>query len=198
MNRRPLWILLIVGVLVVAGAFAFGTGLLGSGAGASASPGTSPGASGSPAALATGTGTGSPSAPAPSSVAPASPAPSCVGVAQRVAVRATAADTGFPIPVQWTDLGPADDLHLFLSDVAPTILITPAGPSSLNVGLSYITGGDNVAFTAGSVTLTYDLATGRVSGPVATGYGEELEPRHEGQPAVVVRRRPRPDRTARA
>ena len=77
--------------------------------------------------------------------ASAGPVATCVEGAATVAVRATAPDTGFPIPVRWVGLGPADDLFFTLSDVSPRIPITPAGPASLTVGLNYTTGGDRYA-----------------------------------------------------
>jgi hypothetical protein len=116
----------------------------------------------------------SPPNPSASSAAVASPAPAptCVETNQLVAVRATAADTGFPLPVEWTRLGPVGDLFLTLSDVSPTIPLDGSAPAAITVGLSYLTGGDRVAFTASSVTLAYDPATGDVTGDVATGYGK--------------------------
>src|SRR6185295_19066307 len=89
-----------------------------------------------------------------------------------VAMKATAPDTGFALPVTWTNLGPAGDLFFWLNDVTPEIPLQPAGPAVLRVGLGYFTGGDRIAFTANSATLTYDPATGKVSGDVATGYGK--------------------------
>lgn len=98
--------------------------------------------------------------------------PVCIETARLEAVRAVAPDTGFPIPVRWTDLGPSDDLFFTLSDVAPTIPIDPSGPVTLTIGLSFMTGGDRYAFTAGAVDLAYDATSGRVSGDVDTGYGK--------------------------
>lgn len=87
-------------------------------------------------------------------------------------MRATAPATGFTLPVKWMNLGPAADLFLSLNDVTPEIPLQPAGPALLKVGLGYFTGGDRIAFTASSNTLTYDPATGRLSGDLATGYGK--------------------------
>jgi len=168
MDRRPILVVAVAAVLVGVGLVA----LVGGSAGtpttstASGSPLPSGSAAGLPA------GSGSPSVPAGSAVASVRPAPTCVETSLVVAVRALAADTGFPIPVRWTGLGPADDLFLTLSDVAPTIPITPPGPASITLGLGYMTGGDRIAFTAGSVSLSYDPASGRVSGNVDTGYGK--------------------------
>lgn len=170
MNRRVLWVVPIGVVLAGAGLFALGGGLPALGPASPGASAASATASGSPAAV--GTGTGPPSAPTPSQVQNASPAPTCVEVDQWVAVRASAPDTGFPVPVEWIGLGPAGDVFFTLSDVSPTIPITPAGPAALAVGLSYMTGGDRFAFTASSVTLAYDLVSGRVTGDVRTGFGK--------------------------
>jgi len=161
MNRRRIWMHATGFVVAV-----LGVALLS----ACATP--SPGASGSPTTLAT--RTGSPSAPISSRDVTASQAPTCADGTSLVAIRAAAADTGFPLPVQWADpaLGPADDLFFTLSDVAPMIPLVPTGPATLIVGLSYATGGDRFVLTAGAGTLTYDVASGRVSGPLGTGYGK--------------------------
>lgn len=104
---------------------------------------------------------------------PNGPAATCATTNQLIAVRATAADTGFPIPVEWLGLGPADETFFTLSDVAPRISIDPAGSASITIGLQYISGaGDRYALTGGSLDLAYDPATGRVSGPLDTGYGK--------------------------
>ena len=170
MDRRALPIAVIGVVVVGAGLLALGTGLSGTASGPVPTANASVAPGGSPVALAT--FTASPSTPVPSALAVPSPTPSCEPSSRLVAVRAVAPDSGFPVKVAWIGLGPPDDLFLTLSDVAPTIPIAPSGPASLNVGLAYATGRDNFAFTAGSLTLTYDATTGRVSGQVATGYGK--------------------------
>ncbi len=178
MDRRPLGLIGIVAiigvVLAVAGVLALRGGGSGSGAspgaGASSAGGASPTPNGSPLAVAT--STASSAAATASAAASNGPAATCAEVTQLVAVRAVAPDTGFPVKVVWNGLGPADDLHFTLSDVAPTIPLDPAGPASLTIGLSYLTGGDRFAFTAGSVALAYDAASGRLTGDVATGYGK--------------------------
>jgi hypothetical protein len=155
----------VVLVAVLVGGRSNGIGA--SGGNAATPGGSSPGGSSSAATLA------SPSAgPSTSASPPASPAASCVLASRLIAARATAPSTGFPIPVTWTNLGPAGDLIFSLNDVTPEIPLQPAGPVYLRVGLGYFTGGDRFAFTASSNTLAYDPATGKVSGDVATGYGK--------------------------
>ncbi len=160
MNRRPITIFATSIVVAV-----LGIGLL-----TACIP---PPGNGTPTPLPT--RTAAPSAPASSGVATGSQAPACANGTSLVAVRATAADTGFPIPVEWSDpaLGPADDLFFTLSDVAPTIPLDPLGPASLTLGLNYSTGGEFFSLTAGAVDLAYDPGTGAVSGAVATGYGKD-------------------------
>lgn len=160
MNPRPI-VMLARSVVVTV----MGIGLL---------SGCVPGSVGNGSPTARPTATGVASAPASSGPVTASQAPGCQDGTSLVAVRATVADTGFPIPVEWMDpaLGPADDLFFTLSDVSPTIPLVPTGPASLTVGLNYSTGEDFFALTAGAVDLAYDQGTGVVSGPVATGYGK--------------------------
>lgn len=172
MNRRPLPIIALVAALAGVGLIALLIGLSGAGSGSVPSPGAN-GSSGVAGSASPSTAVAdSPPPPSASPVAAPSAAATCSAGTQLVALRAVAPDTGFPVPVRWTDLGPAGDLFFTLSDVSPTVPIAPAGPASLTVGLSYMTGGDRFAFTAGSGTLTYDPATGRVSGDVDTGYGK--------------------------
>lgn len=173
MNRRALWVLGIVAAVVLAGYVAFDVANRNRlpsapNGNAATNDGSSPDTSGSAAAVPSVGSVVSPSAP----VASPGPSASCVVESRLVAMRAVAADTGFPVPVTWTALGPADDLFFSLNDVTPTIPLEPAGPASLIVGLGYFTGGDRFAFTASSVTLAYDPATGRVTGDVRTGYGK--------------------------
>ncbi len=102
-------------------------------------------------------------------------------------MRATDPTTGFPIKVAWTNLGPTGDLFVTLSDVSPTIAISPAGPGALTLGLSYLTGGDRFALTAGAVALAYDPATGGVTGALATGYGKNSNrAAPDAQPSQLV------------
>jgi hypothetical protein len=104
---------------------------------------------------------------------PSGPGATCTTTSQLIAVRATAADTGFPLPVEWLGLGPVDDLFFTQSEVAPRIPIDPAGPASIILALAYMDGsGDRYKLTGGSLTLAYDPATGRLSGSLDTGYGK--------------------------
>ena len=121
--------------------------------------------------------TPSPAVVAPSATVPGSPAaaasPSCAVSRALLAERAKAADTGFPVPVEWLGIGPADEVHFTQSDVSPRIPIDPLGPASITVALQYIDGaGDRYKLTGGSVALAYDPATGRLSGQLDTGYGK--------------------------
>lgn len=171
MNRRPLWIVLIVVGIAGVGLVAFALGGRSNGTGAG---GGNP-ATGAPSAAGPVGSAATASVSVPPSVAvgaSTSPAASCALEPRLVAMRATAPDTGFPLPVKWTNLGPAGDLFFALNDVTPQIPLEPAGPATLIVGLGYFTGGDQFAFTASSVALAYDPATGRVGGDVRTGYGK--------------------------
>jgi hypothetical protein len=192
MNRRPLWIIVVGAVLLGAGLLAlsgaFSPTTAPTAPSGSAQPTGSPSGSAAAVATASGAAPATSATPGPSAAGPAAtPAATCVQVAQLVAVRASDPATGFPVKVAWTNLGPAGDLFLTLSDVAPTIPITPAGPAALTVGLGYMTGGDRFALTAGSLTLVYDPATGAVTGDVATGYGKNSNrATTDAQPSQLV------------
>lgn len=175
MDRRLLLGLGVAAIIVIAGA-----GLLLS---RGATPSASGSATPSPVALASvppaSVAAASPSRPDASASAVASaagsspaPSPTCGTTTRLVAVRAAAPDTGFALPVRWTRLGPAGDLFFTLSDVTPEIPLDGSGPASIRIGLGYMTRGDRIAFTASSVTLAYDPATGNVTGDVDTGYGK--------------------------
>ncbi len=57
----------------------------------------------------------------------------------------------------------------------------------MTIGLSYMTGGDRFILTAGSAGLVYDPGTGKVTGDLASGLRQELEPRGARCAAVAVR-----------
>ena len=171
MNRRPLWII-VIGAVVLGVILVALSGVLSSTNGPAGS--AAPSASRAPLATASAPAAIASSTPPASSspLASVGAAPTCVEIDQIVIVRALDPATNFPVKVAWTGLGPADDLFLTLSDVSPTIPITPAGPAALTVGLSYITGGDRFALTAGAVALVYDPAAGKITGELGTGYGK--------------------------
>jgi hypothetical protein len=171
MNRRPLWII-VIGAVVLGVVLVALSGVLS----ATNGPASSTAPSGSRAPVTTAS---APSAIAsssqlasPSPIASVGAAATCLETDQIVIVRALDPATNFPVKVAWTNLGPADDLFLTLSDVSPTIPITPAGPVAITIGLAYLTGGDRFALTAGAVALVYDPGTGKITGDLGTGYGK--------------------------
>lgn len=119
--------------------------------------------------------TSAPATPAPATPGPvvSNPAPTCAAATRLVAVRATDPATGFPLAVEWIGLGSAADTFFTQSEVAPQIPIDPSGPASIIVALQYISAaGDRFKLTGGSLTLAFDPATGKVTGPLDTGYGK--------------------------
>jgi hypothetical protein len=167
MDRRLILGLVIAAIVAALAVAAFG-GVFG-GAAATAAPSTSA------TAGAASSGAGSPTGSTPTGpvATPNGPAASCSTTNQLIAVRATAADTGFPIPVEWLGLGPGGGVFFTQSEVAPRIPIDPVGPASIIVALQYLDdSGDAYKLTGGSLNLAYDPATGRVSGSLDTGYGK--------------------------